>query len=212
VSLTEAENAFAGINEAGLNDLMAAVFNARPRLLNYRTSPAVAANPANPTSWTTLSPLVIPGSTSSIDFAIQFSLPKVDLFPESAALPPPLALVAGQFAIRTSVRFGLLCVPRQDGNREPVGQPIASSLGVVALGSPSVASDTLTLQISEVELVDITPDDLESLLECLVRMTLSAVLSQVSFPLSVLRAGAFGIHLSRGPLIADDTIKVYGAP
>lgn len=78
---------FAGLNETGLNDLLAAVFTARPRLLNYRTSPVVATNPPNPSSWTTLSPLAIPGSATSIDFGFQFSVPTIDLFPATVALP-----------------------------------------------------------------------------------------------------------------------------
>lgn len=48
---------------------------------------------------------------------------------------------------------------RQDGHG-PVGQPITSSLDVVALGSPVVTADTLSFELSDVELVDIHPDEL----------------------------------------------------
>jgi hypothetical protein len=64
--------------------------------------------------------------------------------------------------------------------------------------------------VDQVELVDITPDSLESLLECLLRMILDAALAQVVLPLQALRAGAFKLVVVNGPLIDDDRIQVFG--
>jgi hypothetical protein len=66
------------------------------------------------------------------------------------------------------------------------------------------------LRVDAVELVDIKPETLESVLECLIRMLLDAALSQMWLPLPALRAGAFELILQRGPDIEQDRVKVFG--
>src|SRR5450759_3964730 len=136
VSLTEAENVFAGLHETGLNDLLTAFFSARPRLLNYRTSSAVVNAPPSPTSWTTVPVIAFPGVGGGIEYAVQFSIPRVDIHPESAALPPPLILGGGQIALATTVELVLLCRRVRGGgdDQKPVATPISVRLEVVAIG------------------------------------------------------------------------------
>jgi hypothetical protein len=70
--------------------------------------------------------------------------------------------------------------------------------------------DAIALAVDAVEIVDIKPDELESVLECLLFMILQAVLAEVRLPLRALRAGAFQLIPVVGPLIEDDRIKMRG--
>ncbi|WP_328842636.1 hypothetical protein [Streptomyces sp. NBC_00258] len=214
MSLTESENIFAGLNEQGLNTILSAVFTARPRLLNYRTSPSVAAVPASASSWTALPTIAFPGVPGGIDYAVRFSVPRVDLFPQSQPLPPALNLAVGQFSLQTEVDLILLC--SRSADREGSGKPVGVRLGVAATGQPVVqvtgpGTGTVSFDLLAVEIVDITPDPLESLVECLVLTLLRAVLSSVALPFESLRAGAFSLNLLRGPETEDDQLKLYGA-
>jgi len=74
----------------------------------------------------------------------------------------------------------------------------------------STGEDAIALAVDAVEIVDIRPDELESFLECLMFMILQAVLAGIRLPLRALRAGAFQLSLTVGPLIEDDQIKVRG--
>jgi hypothetical protein len=74
----------------------------------------------------------------------------------------------------------------------------------------SGGEDAIALAVDRVEIVDIAPPELESLLECLLFMILQAVLAGIRLPLRALRAGAFSLTLAQGPLIEDDQIKARG--
>jgi hypothetical protein len=76
---------------------------------------------------------------------------------------------------------------------------------------PTSGEDAIALAVDAVEIVDIVPAEVEAVLECLLFMILQAVLADIRLPLRALRAGAFQLSLTQGPLIEDDQIKVRGA-
>jgi hypothetical protein len=82
------------------------------------------------------------------------------------------------------------------------GKPI-----VTFFGSPG--SGRAEIDVNEVEIVDIAPDSLESVLECILRMILQAAVSNFQLPFSALTAGAFSLILLRVE-VEDDQIKLYG--
>jgi hypothetical protein len=84
------------------------------------------------------------------------------------------------------------------------------AVGHLAHVLTSTGEDAIALDVDGIEIVDITPPDLESVLECLLFMILQAVLAEIRLPLHALRAGAFSLSLTQGPFIEDDQIKVRG--
>jgi hypothetical protein len=66
------------------------------------------------------------------------------------------------------------------------------------------------LAVDAVELVDVSPDDLESVLECLIGQMLRAVLTTIRVPVSALRVGAFTLTPTVGPLIDIDRVLARG--
>jgi hypothetical protein len=220
MSLTQTEHVYAGLEEGALNDVLTAIFSTRPHYLNYGSPPFVSVSTA---SETRMDPIAFPGVAGGIPWSVSFDLPRIDLFPQTASLPPPLVLRPGQFSLQTKVVLGLLCGTKgrsresvKDQRRPmPGSQTLHAALGVAALGHLDVRSfgggaGDLGFAIDAVELVDLTPDSLETLLECLIRTLLDAALSSVRVPLEVLRARAFSLVLQRGPLIEGDRIKAYG--
>lgn len=220
MSLTEAESVFAGVHEDGLNDMLRAFFTARPRLLNYRTTPAVGPIPAAASAWTPVPPIAFPGVPGGIHYAFQMSIPKIDLHPDSSGgMPPPLALGAGEISLMTTVTLALLCGQRRrpgdNDDQAGVGSLIGVRLEVWAVGrvvsqSFGGGAGEIGFEVRAVEIVDVTPDDLESLIECLVHMLVNGVLSSVRLPFTALSAGAFTLTLLRGPEVETDEVKVYG--
>lgn len=218
MSLTEAENVFAGLHETGLNDVLTAFFSARPRFLNYRTSSAVTNVPSSPTAWTTVPVIGFPGVAGGIEYAVQFSTPQVDIHPESVALPPSLILDGGQIALRTTVRLTLLCRSVRDGDDDgrPIATPISAQLDVVAVGrvvvlTAGIGTGSVSFELLRVEIIDISPDALESVIECLVLTLLRAALGSFAMPISSIPAGAFSLNLTRGPEAETDQLKLYGS-
>lgn len=219
MSLTEAENVFAGIHEDGLNDLLQAVGHTRPHYLNYGSPPFVAASSVNETL---MAPIAFPGLPGGIGWSVRFGIPRVDFDPDSSAgaTPPEITFAPGALTIRTRAQICIYCGSSREGQvtthkPPPAGKPICATLGVWALGGTVVRNSSsgdgaVSFLITQVELVDITPDPLESLLECLIRMTLGAALNQVVIPFHAVRAGAFSLAVTRGPEIADDTLKLWG--
>jgi hypothetical protein len=212
MSLTQGQTLFASVHEGGLADILNAFFTARPRYLNFG-SPAFV--PATTVSATSVAAIPFPGAPGGIEFAIGFTIPKVDIHPDGSGGTWTLTPGPGQLALKTEVTIQVLCTQRRRGEDEPRQTRIRSSLELYALCRPVVLSPVpgvgeIGIQVDQVELVDIKPDEIESIVECLLLTILRAVLSQVRIPFNTFAAGAFGFILLAGPLAEEDQVKVRG--
>lgn len=226
MSLTEAERVFGGVQEVGLNDLLRAFFTARPRHLNYGSPGFVSATTAAATQ---IPAIPFPGVPGGIDWSVQLELPIVDLHPQTAGLPPELTFGLGQVSVQTKVRLCIACETFRDNqddkhddkpkdDRKDPGRGKAKGpcfdVKVFALGHVERVfgpdGESVIIVIDVIELVDIEPNEFESVIECLMLQVLRAILADVRLPLETLRAGAFSLTLVRGPEVEDDQIKVYG--
>jgi hypothetical protein len=221
MSLTQAQHVFASIHESALNDLLTAFFNARPRYLRYGSSAFV---PTTTVSATQMAAISFPGLPGGVEWAVRFTTPRIDLFKQTDPLPPQLTLPTGGFSLRTDVELCVNCVQRQDDKNtdnhdgragQSLGHVTCTKLQVFATGhmdnwNDSSGNGEIRFRVDAVELVDITPDSLETVMECVIRMLLDAVLSQVHLPLQALRAGAFQLIVAQGPLIEDDHVLARG--
>lgn len=247
MSITEAEQVFGGVHEAGLNDLLRAFFTARPRHLHYGSPGFV---PATSVAATRISTIPFPGVPGGMEWQVRLAVPEVDLFPQTDGLPPELAMGTGQVAVRTSVELCVGCDSERKGDDrpkpedhidhgghlththghhrdhrpdderpnderpKPVREHTCFEVRLFALGhvesSFGPGGGSVIVVPDSVEIVDIEPNGLESVIECLMLQILQAVLADVRLPLRALRAGAFSLNLVRGPEISDDSVKVYG--
>lgn len=216
MSLTQGDQVFAEIHESALNDLLKAFFTARPRYHAYGSPGIVPATTVNATQ---MPALPLPGG-GSVDWAVSFEIPQIDLFAQNNPLPPGVTLGPGQFSLSTKIEICVICGarrvpdPKKDSTLEQ-GKFICTQLGVFGIGHLESWHDAngngeVWLRVDQVEIVDITPDSLESLLECLIRLMLDTALSAIRLPLHALRAGAFQLVVTRGPDIDDDHVKAFG--
>src|SRR5262245_51387204 len=95
MSLTETEEVFAAIHEHALNDLLTAFCADRPRHLVYGSPSFVAATTVAETS---MPAIAFPGVPGGIQWRVRLTIPRVDLFKQTMALPPELALPPGRFS------------------------------------------------------------------------------------------------------------------
>jgi hypothetical protein len=229
MSLTDAENVFASVHENALNDVLTAFCTDRPRYLVYGSPSFV---PATTAAETAIPAIAFPGVPGGIQWRIRLSIPRVDLFPQTSPLPPELTLSAGRFSAEIGVELCLDCrrlridprppkrrhskdEPQRDKKPPPTGELTCCRLEVFAVGHlqhvlATTGEDAIALAVDGVEIVDISPEEVEAVLECLLFMILQAVLAEIRLPLRALRAGAFQLSLSVGPLIEDDQVKVRG--
>jgi hypothetical protein len=234
MSLTDAQEVFASVHETALNDFLTAFCTARPRYLSYG-SPAFV--PVTTVANTAMQAISFPGIPGGIQWRIRLGIPRVDLFKQTDALPPELSLGPGQFSLRVDAelciecrliridpkpprpprddRYQLMASHREDEEKHRLSELTCFRLGVFAVGHlehvlATTGEDAIAFAIDRVEIVDIKPDDLESFLECLLFLILQAVLAGIRLPLPALRAGAFELALTVGPLIEDDCVKARG--
>lgn len=232
MSLTQAEAVFASIHETALNDIVTAFCFHRPRLLFYG-SPAFV--PATTVAETQMDAIGFPGVPGGIQWRVRLTVPRVDLFKQTDALPPELALGPNQFSIALGAEICIECRkiridpkpprPNDEGrdNRGPVGakddHPLSEltcfRLQVFGVGHlervvTGSGAEAIALGLDAIEIIDIAPESLENFLECLLFMILQAVLADIRIPLDSLSAGFFSVNPTVGPLIEDDQIKARG--
>lgn len=92
--------------------------------------------------------------------------------------------------------------------------PVCCRLGVHAVGhlvSTWVGGQqAIGFAVDSVEIVDIEPNALESVLECLLMMILRSVLATLSLPVTALELDAFTLTPTEGPLIDVDRVLARG--
>jgi hypothetical protein len=92
--------------------------------------------------------------------------------------------------------------------------PVCCKLGVHAVGhlvSTWVGGQqAIGFALDSVEIVDIEPNALESVLECLLLMILRSVLATLSLPVTALALDAFTLTPTEGPLIDVDRVFARG--
>jgi hypothetical protein len=220
VSLTETEEIFISIREDALNDLITATVTDRPRLLVYGSPGFV---PVTTVSETRMDPIPFPGVAGGIEWRIRFSHPQIDLYEQDLPLPPELTLAPGQLSARINVELCLDCRQKridpkrkpQDHDRPRMGQATCCRLEVFVIGhlrrTIANGEDAITFEVDSVEIVDVAPDEVETLLECLLFMILQAVLATIRLPLRALQVGAFSLSVAQGPLIEDNQVKARGS-
>jgi hypothetical protein len=210
MSLTGAFDAFASIDERGVNRAFTDFFTARPHYLHYGSAPFVAASSISSTQ---VSAIAFPGVPGGIPYAVDLTIPVVDLFPPNAPLPAPLVMNPDELSITTTASITLGC----QAGKEQRGDvsPVTTDLDVIAIGKPlsaflSPGVGWVSFQITQVLVEGITPATLQSVVDCLLEMILNAVLSGVELPFNLIDVEFFKLSLDAGPTIADNQIKIWG--
>ena len=217
MSLTGVHHAFASLHEEGLRVAIEAFRAARPWYFSYATSMLGGGPP--PATATLMDPIAIPGSAVSFHYRIDVLNIVVDCFPANAGsgLPVELApLVADEFSLRADLQMTVLC-PRRIIRRQVVAwEPISARLSLWLVGSPTATPAVggawrLGISSRGVEIVDITPKELESILGCFLQTVLTqALLPRLTFLLDKITTDFFTLTLADGPHVNDDRIFVLG--
>jgi hypothetical protein len=119
-------------------------------------------------------------------------------------------------AIHTNVELTVACKKARDPHGERTEfSPLTTSLELFATGIPVVSvfgpgTGEIRFDLDRLEIVDIKPDSLESVLECLLLMMLRAALLNFRLSFSAMSIGFVMLILKNGPLIETDQIKVFG--
>lgn len=91
---------------------------------------------------------------------------------------------------------------------------VCVKLGVHAVGhlvsTWTAGQPAIGFALDSLELVDVEPGGLESVLECLLAMILRSVLATLSLPVSALQLDAFSLTPAEGPLIDVDRVLARG--
>jgi hypothetical protein len=213
MSLTGTYHAFASIDERGTNRALEAFFQARPHYLHYGSPPFVTSG--NSVTETELSPIAFPGIAGGIPYAVDLSIPVVDLYPPDGALPAPLVLGPDQLAITTRATITVGCTTSGREGKGGTVTPVATTLDVIAIADPvsvyfGPGTGYVSFHVDQVLLPGVAPESLQAVLDCLLRMILNAVLASVQLPFNTVDAGFVKLMLEAGPTIADNQIEIWG--
>jgi len=239
MSLTEGWAVFVSAHESALNDLVTALTTARPHLLSYGSPAFTPASTRYDTAMAAI-PFPGTGgidwhvrfTTPHLDLYKQDDPlpPPLALGPGEFSLTTTVQLCVdctsrsggkgdathGQTSDDRAAREAAKAErQRWDETRGKAGNPLCAELGVAAIGhlvpTSSGGAPAVGFALDAIELVDVTPDALESVLECLLGTVLRAVLATLSIPLSAIRVGAFTLTPAQGPLIDADAVLARGS-
>lgn len=205
MSLTQSDGLFVAVHEDGFNDFIAAFFNARPRYLKFGSPFFVGSTNVDETA---IPAINFPGVPGGIQYMVQFEAPKLDLHPDTLgfALPPS----PNQFALQIKAQITILCSRKREVGKDkiPFGEPIMTTLGLCAIGSIDHGTSDLGLHIEQLEIKNINPDSLESVIECLMLMMLQSAFLPLRIPYDALPIQIGHITPATGPEIRDDQVQL----
>lgn len=212
MSLTQTHHVFASVAEGGINTFLKSLCTARGHYINYGSSSFVPVTTANATN---MSPIPFPGVPGGIQWAVSLSIPVLDLFPDSSGGTSPLPPTAGTFNVHTKATIQIGCATWQGRDKGSM-VPLKTVLDVWAIGEivphySGPGTGFISLKVDQVLLPGIKPDSLEKVLECLLRMIMTAALENVTLPFQTFSLGAFSLTLEQGPEISDNQVKVWGS-
>jgi len=200
--------------------------------------------------FTIMPPLPLIGADAppvAIGFIAQLTKASIDFHPgNTLTLPPQLGPLQPQhFAVQLRICGGLGCANERELQQIPIGgrprdptgandrgdqteivmrtRPICFCLDVFVVGTFTLSGGFLLGQVDGVEIVDVTPDRLESNLECYIKMSVNAVLREklairmeklaLSFPLfdlaTVTLSPTPNPPVPHNPAIEDDRLKIF---
>jgi len=202
MSLTGTDGLFAGVHENGINDFINAYFGARPRFLKIGTPLFVSATTVDQTR---IDPIDLGGG---IHFMLELTPPKLDLHPSTNGFA--LAPGPNEFSLEIKAKLTVACIKQQrDKPDDRKDFPTESTdLAVCARGSIVRNGNLLKLVIDEVEIKDIQPDSLESVIECILLQVLQGALAGLCIPYSQVNLQIGTLTPGPAPVIADNTLSV----
>jgi hypothetical protein len=215
MSLTQTHHVFVGVEESGINTFLTALFTARPHYLHYGSSAFVPVSTVNATNMSTIP---FPGVPGGIQYAVDFTIPVIDLFPPNAGSGSPIPSAINQFGLKTTVRLTLGCMTwtaAKGNDRGGQMVPIFVDLDVWALGELVATyygpgTGYVALEVLEIRIPSIKPEGFEAVIDCLIRMMLNGALANVQLPFHALSLGAFQLILQQGPEIVNNEVEVWG--
>jgi hypothetical protein len=242
VGLTDGQDVFVSISESGINTLFAYLERQRSRLFNYGTAffvtnPDQCCVPLGKKPIHGEDPLPVPGTNGlvGLEYALQFTDLHIDLHPQTSALPPELTLPPQHFSFSSKIHLSIpfpKVPPDWDPTAAEERRPPAFDLEdrfccemqVFLVGgvekvtefvqSEGISADFVRMTVDEVEIVDIAPDCLETILERYALLTLRhGILNRIKLRATRIALGFIEIGLSTtispNPSIEDDQIKLW---
>jgi hypothetical protein len=185
MGITKSEEVYLGVHENGLNDALTALYNERRLYFDVgSTSPTTQGH--------TYFPPIMIGSFP-IGWRIQFSAPKIDLYPKTS-VQNPVALAPGQFSIETIVTITLLNIP--------IPIPIVLVGHLVQL--PPASNPMIGLAVDQIATIPALPP--------IVQSTLLAIINFLAVNWKLpLATFAFGpLHITQGPVVDLNIAALYG--
>lgn len=173
MSLTQGSGAFAGVHENGFNDFVTAFFSARPRYLTWGSPGFVPATTVSETRMPSIEPF-------GIEWMIELTQPRLDIVPDTFGFEVPPQ--TNQFALEMRALITVDCADRRRQDDGVVSDPKSVALGVCALGHLERVGNEILLIIDQIEIKDIQPDRLETVLECMLLQILRTVVADLRIP------------------------------
>jgi len=211
---------YAALAQTGLQKFLHNVYQARPHYFNY-ASPGLANGSID---IGVLPAMQIPGSTSSIDFSLQFAEPVLSLF---SAPPPPFPAPPGPIALN---QFGLqlkvtVCIVTGTQSLElrvkelyarmkiaaAAPQFQCADIQIAALGSTTKQNSGTDVLIGlwANQVVVSGTQNLNPLLSYILQLAVNALLTNLQLSTNDLAQGVFPITLEFGPQIASSQLQIW---
>jgi hypothetical protein len=195
MSYTQTDHVFGGLGETGVATFFKALFDARPRYLNYATPGLAPADSVNVTQ--------IPAGPFGLQYSIAFSLPGIDIFPPDTGDPVPPA--TDQITISTQAKISI-------GSGSSA---VSAVLDIYVVCSPYLlattsASRTIGLRVVSVTVLNVQPSALAAVLGALLQAFVEQALANTAIPLGALMFPPITLVLKDGPTAEADRLDVRG--
>jgi hypothetical protein len=214
---TQGHSIYAALGQTGVQKFLHNVYSARPHYFNY----ASAGLGGGSVDIGLLPALPIPGSSSGIDFSLQFTEPVLSFFPAPTfpKLGPPvkdqfglaitatICLVTGMQSLSPRVRD----LYRRSKRALDTPTLQCADIKVLAVGGLTTQdSGTDKLIGLWAQAVDVSgTGNLDPLIAFILHQALNSLLAKLQFSVNNIAQGAFAIRLEDGPNIDGQQLEIW---
>ena len=215
--ITQGNDAYAALADTAVNKFLGSLYSSRPHYFHFATKSLGGGS----TTIGLLEPIMLPGVSSAVEYAVSFKQPDLIFYATGvpAPTPPVPTIAAGEFRLHLSTTWliplaNVAATLFSSGAAPPPLPPATGNIEVWCVGKPETRNTSTGSRVflKPETFIASGTGNLDPIFSYLGQLVLQALLGNFSFPTELVNQGSFKLSLAKtppNPVIDDGQLKIW---